>query len=194
SQPEANGRCPQCPAHRDESPSLSASTGSDGRVLVHCHAGCSLESILGALRISPAHLFRSSSLSPQQHVDHLRLRVSFPPVARSPRGSRAMTGFRFEAAHDYGDWRLIRSRHPRTGEKRLEWEHRGAGGAWIRGLGGADLSDLPLYNEKQVLMGAAAGETIVVVESESSVDALGRRGIYATTWAGGAARQAASFL
>ena len=70
--------------------------------------------------------------------------------------------------------------------KSLMWERRDELGAWIPGLGGTALSDLPLYFETQARMGMAAGETIVVVESESSVDALIRAGIYATTWAGGA--------
>ena len=29
-----------CPAHDDHSPSLSVSETEDGRILVHCHAGC----------------------------------------------------------------------------------------------------------------------------------------------------------
>jgi putative DNA primase/helicase len=35
----------RCPAHEDRSPSLSISEGNDGRVLVHCHAGCSAEAV-----------------------------------------------------------------------------------------------------------------------------------------------------
>ena len=30
----------RCPAHADRSPSLSVAEGQDGRVLVHCFAGC----------------------------------------------------------------------------------------------------------------------------------------------------------
>ena len=30
----------RCPAHEDRQASLSVSTGDDGRVLLHCHAGC----------------------------------------------------------------------------------------------------------------------------------------------------------
>ncbi|WP_270889892.1 toprim domain-containing protein [Pedococcus sp. 5OH_020] len=89
-------------------------------------------------------------------------------------------------AHDYGDFRLVRSRHPVTLEKSLVWERRDRAGAWIPGLGGAALADLPLYEERQVKMGAAAGDVVVLVESESCVDALMAHGIYATTWAGGA--------
>lgn len=39
----------QCPAHDDRTPSLSI-RDADGTVLVHCHAGCGQERIIGALR------------------------------------------------------------------------------------------------------------------------------------------------
>src|SRR5262245_51334929 len=39
----------QCPAHHDRLPNLSL-RDAGGRVLVHCHAGCSQESVIAALR------------------------------------------------------------------------------------------------------------------------------------------------
>ena len=39
-----------CPAHDDKNPSLAISDGDDGKVLFHCHAGCSQESVLTALK------------------------------------------------------------------------------------------------------------------------------------------------
>lgn len=47
----------RCPAHEDRNPSLSISEGADGRVLLHCHAGCTVESICVALHIDEAELF-----------------------------------------------------------------------------------------------------------------------------------------
>ena len=38
-----------CPAHEDHNPSLSAKEGDDGRVLLHCHAGCEPKAILNSL-------------------------------------------------------------------------------------------------------------------------------------------------
>lgn len=43
------GMC-RCPAHQDGTPSLSVSETRDGRVLVHCHGGCSQLAVIGALR------------------------------------------------------------------------------------------------------------------------------------------------
>jgi len=37
-----------CPAHHDKTPSLSVGE-SDGKILLHCHAGCATENILGAI-------------------------------------------------------------------------------------------------------------------------------------------------
>jgi 5S rRNA maturation endonuclease (ribonuclease M5) len=46
----------KCPAHKDENPSLSISEGQGGRTLLKCHAGCTLESILGALGLTAADI------------------------------------------------------------------------------------------------------------------------------------------
>jgi hypothetical protein len=41
-----------CPAHGDRSPSLSVKELSDGRVLLHCFAGCSFEEVVSAIGLS----------------------------------------------------------------------------------------------------------------------------------------------
>src|SRR5690349_16358150 len=46
-----------CPAHDDHHNSLSIGQGEDGRVLLHCHAGCSVETILAKLDLLAADLF-----------------------------------------------------------------------------------------------------------------------------------------
>ena len=40
----------RCPAHKDRKPSLSISASNDGKVLVHCHAGCDQRDVIAALR------------------------------------------------------------------------------------------------------------------------------------------------
>ncbi len=47
--PSGSGYVCECPAHVDLRPSLSV-TSRDGRVLVHCHAGCPQSAVIGALR------------------------------------------------------------------------------------------------------------------------------------------------
>ena len=46
-----------CPAHDDTNPSLSIDSGDDGRVLVHCHAGCSPDAVLKAVGLTTRDLF-----------------------------------------------------------------------------------------------------------------------------------------
>jgi hypothetical protein len=47
----------RCPAHDDRSPSLSVDAGDDGRALVRCHAGCTVEAVCAAIGLQPSDLF-----------------------------------------------------------------------------------------------------------------------------------------
>lgn len=51
----------RCPAHEDRVASLAISEGGEGRVLVHCHAGCRLDAILSASGLTLKDLFPPSS-------------------------------------------------------------------------------------------------------------------------------------
>lgn len=53
-----------CPAHKDKSPSMSVAEGNDGRVLIHCFAGCGIEEIVGALGLTIADIM------PERPIDH----------------------------------------------------------------------------------------------------------------------------
>ena len=55
--PSGDGWRARCPAHDDEHPSLSIAEGEDGRCLLHCHAGCSVPSIVAALGLELTDLF-----------------------------------------------------------------------------------------------------------------------------------------
>ena len=54
----------RCPAHRDRSPSLSVRALDDGRVLVHCFAGCTIEAVLGAVGLEFDALYPPRSSAP----------------------------------------------------------------------------------------------------------------------------------
>ena len=46
-----NGYIDHCPAHEDKNPSLSINYAPDGKLLLHCFAGCSFEEIINAAGI-----------------------------------------------------------------------------------------------------------------------------------------------
>ena len=50
----------RCPAHEDGTPSLSVKRLYDGRVLIHCHAGCGAASVLDALGLNYGDLYPDS--------------------------------------------------------------------------------------------------------------------------------------
>lgn len=58
----ASGYLALCPAHEDHAPSLSIDEGDDGRILLHCWAGCETCDIVIALGLRWADLF------PARHV------------------------------------------------------------------------------------------------------------------------------
>jgi hypothetical protein len=47
----------RCPAHNDRNPSLSLNSGDDGKALIRCHAGCTVEAVCAAIGLRPSDLF-----------------------------------------------------------------------------------------------------------------------------------------
>src|SRR5262245_22831235 len=47
----------KCPSHDDQHASLSIGTGTDGRVLLRCHAGCDTSTVVAALGLTMHALF-----------------------------------------------------------------------------------------------------------------------------------------
>lgn len=52
----------RCPAHADKSPSLRVTLLPDGRILMHCFAGCEISAVLDALGVKLEDLFPDSKL------------------------------------------------------------------------------------------------------------------------------------
>ena len=57
-----------CPVHNDSTPSLSINQGKDGKILIHCHAGCRTANILAAVGLSMKNLMPSNG-NPQDQDD-----------------------------------------------------------------------------------------------------------------------------
>ena len=79
----------RCPAHGDRNPSLAIKECSDGRVLIHCFAGCETEDVLTAIgltfadimpeRIGSGHNYNPPAFDARQvlaTLDHESLCVS----------------------------------------------------------------------------------------------------------------------
>ena len=74
----------RCPAHEDKWPSLSV-RGENGRVLLHCFAGCTVEAICEALEIKVSDLFAEDTArksepgivrEARRHIADLRSRLT----------------------------------------------------------------------------------------------------------------------
>ena len=105
-----------CPAHDDKEFSLSIGRGAEGKVLLKCHAGCSVAAICEALGIDLSDLFSDSATG-----------------SRSRRGDWAIT-----ATYDYHDQSgQLLCQHVRYRNKQFHWRAPDGQGGWRYGLYGA---------------------------------------------------------
>lgn len=68
---QGKGWLGHCPAHDDKSPSLSIGLGDDGCILLKCHAGCSLESVVRPLPFEIADLFPEKEVKPDYEIERI---------------------------------------------------------------------------------------------------------------------------
>ena len=71
----------RCPGHEDRKASLSVGA-HDGKILVHCHAGCTVESICGAIGIKMSDLFLNQQ-DPSRGQAHSRTNSKAKDSVRS---------------------------------------------------------------------------------------------------------------
>lgn len=64
---QGRGWTARCPAHNDKGPSLSIAIGTDGRVLLHCFAGCTVHDITAAMGLTLADLFDRPDWKTENH-------------------------------------------------------------------------------------------------------------------------------
>lgn len=140
----------QCPAHEDRAASLSVSEGADGRVLVHCHAGCEADAVAGSIGWRLADLFE-----PQANG---RRRIVATYDYTDENGEPLFQAVRFEPKD-------FRQRRP---DGRGGWE-------WTLG----DTRRV-LYRLPAVVAAVTAGSTVYVCEGEKDAHALEAAGVVAT--------------
>lgn len=150
------GKTALCPAHVDHINSLSFDQGDDGKILLHCHAGCTTEEIVSALGLKIKDLF------PEPGWQQYQARYS-----------------EIKDIYDYHDknGRLL-FQVCRTTDKRFFQRRPDGCGGFIKGLG--DLKPV-LYRLPELLSALDSGEVVYVVEGEKDADNLARLGLTATT-------------
>ena len=178
-----SGWSARCPAHDDHDPSLSIGIGDDGKILLHCFAGCSMETIVAKLGLQPADLFP-------------------PKVSQGPnRNGQATSGEQKFATADDAIAYLERKLGPRAGlwfYRDIECNLVGVVVRWDRPDGSKTFrqvswhgdhwrieampSPRPLYRLPDLL----AAQRIIVCEGEKAADKACSLGFVATTSAGGA--------
>lgn len=148
-----------CPAHDDRDPSLKIDEGDDGRALVFCHAGCTLDEIAAGLHIPVADLF-------EPDLDK--------PVKRE-------VTERYDYVDEDGKLLFqVERMHPKGFRQR-----RPKGSGWEYTLG--DVRRV-IYRLPQVIAAVKAGKGIVIVEGERDVHTLEAKDQVATTCPGGAGK------
>ena len=155
SRPKRNGMgytC-LCPAHDDKNPSLSFTEGNDGKILLHCHAGCTVNAICSALGLKLSDLF----------ID---------PVVRDEFSS-GKTGYIYISQTGNPLYKKVR-----LSGKKFYILSRSPSGTWERGMRGGERV---LYRLPEVLKAKKRGEIVFVVEGEKDADKLYIKGLTATT-------------
>jgi 5S rRNA maturation endonuclease (ribonuclease M5) len=150
----------RCPGHLDNNASLSVSNG-DGRVLIHCHAGCDLVTILDALGLKKTDLF-----------DEER-----PTTETAPQVDEF-----YDYVDENGDllYQVVRSYPKKFRQRRPDGQ-----GGWLWQIG--DTRRVP-YRLPEIRKAVGEGLSIWIAEGEKDVHALERAGCVATCNPGGAGK------
>lgn len=166
----ANDVQARCPAHEDKHASLHV-TLKDGKILIRCFAGCTVEDVVAARGMSMADLFEDDT----RHV-------SIPDTPYGQNGA-------IVATYVYNDedgeplFHVCRFDLGK-GEKRFTQGRYLGDGRYASNMDGASRV---LYHLPAVLDAARHGRRILYVEGEKDVESLAALGIMATTHAGGSA-------
>jgi P4 family phage/plasmid primase-like protien len=159
--PSGKGFICRCPAHDDQTASLSISEGSKG-LLLKCHAGCTFEAITTKLGVNPAELF-------------------YPHVEKIKKANIVAT-YPYHDASGNLSFEVCRLDPKGFFQRRPDPDKPGK---WIRNLKGVE--SVP-YRLPELLTAVKAGNMIFITEGEKDVAALVANGIAATCNAGGAGK------
>lgn len=150
-----------CPAHDDRHPSLSLANKKDGGLLAHCHAGCTQEQVIEALR--------SRGIEPAgREVSTRRKRIELPYNYFDEDGTLLYQNVRIET-HD-GNGRRLRKTFM---QRRPDPDHPGK---WLNDLKG--VRRVP-YGLRDLI--ARANDDVHCTEGEKDAETLAKLGLCAVS-------------
>ncbi|MBE2189013.1 MAG: hypothetical protein IAE98_06050 [Candidatus Kapabacteria bacterium] len=153
-----------CPAHDDGTASLTISESNDGKILLHCHAGCDTKSILDAVGLTFKDLFADSTTGKQLIATY---------EYTDEKGKLAHRTYRY----------LVNGK-----KKFMQSGFKSGQEVWsLKGL-----KTYP-YNLPAVLKANPNYDDIYIVEGEKDADNLIKRGIIATSSPMGAGKWKKSY-
>ncbi len=163
-----------CPGHDDKEPSLSVSEGSDRKVLLNCHAGCSTARVLRAIGLEMKDLFPDTQ-SRIIRLDGNRSKASLKVknVVNKPR--------EIVAVYDYTDetgtllYQNVRYQPKHFGHRRPNGK-----GGYIYNLDG--VQRVPYYLPELLDTMGSGDAKIRLTEGEKDADRLRSLGIVATSF------------
>lgn len=173
----ARGSSAKCPAHEDKSASLSINEGDDGKVLLHCHAGCTPAEVCDAAGIKLAQLMGSGdarAAQTKERTHHPSRQKAIDAARYGARMAAKDESINVATVYDYGPDIAV----ARMTNKDFRPVYRNRQG-WLVGKPAA----YPLYRLAEF---SDPGESFIFfAEGEKDVDNLIDAGVIATTMAGG---------
>jgi len=176
-----NGWSACCPAHDDQKASLSVSAGTDGSVLVKCHAGCTTEAVLNAVGSTLRDLFPQGRHTATPEIKARPIGKAFAKANDAVLELERHQQMKRSARWTYHDANgepvgvVVRWDTPEGKKIRPVARHADRWGI------GAMQDPRPLYG----LPVLAKAERVLVIEGEKAADAARSLGFVATTSAGG---------
>ena len=156
---ETTGWTAKCPAHDDRSPSFKLDQADDGRALVYCHTGCTIDQIASSMSLDVRELFEPEPES----IDKIVVE-------------------RYDYTDQHGVMLFQVERLSPKGFRQRKPDGRGD---WSYSLGS---TRRVLYRLPAVIEAVKAGQRIYLVEGERDVHTLESKGKVATTMPGGAGK------
>ncbi len=159
-----------CPAHDDSNPSMSVTAGDNGGILVHCHAGCTPEAIVGALGLKMRDLMKDSPDRPKAKTTGGGEVLPSFKAPKKPRDyGKKVAEYDYQDAEGKAIFRVER-RVMKNGKKTFVQMHPDPKSkyGWTWGVKSAGVERVPFHLPK-IIAAAKAGKNVVICEGEKDV-------------------------